>query len=152
MIIDLVSPYSFIMSLHHRQGWKPVSSTSGKSQTEREPVVANRSAPRVRLLVLLLLLGGGRLRLQLGQERVDARPGDGGVLLAAAAADADAADDLAFDDDRDAAVEGRDLAAADCRGVLKAQVEQRVGSGGAGGRGPVAWRNVAAVTALVVAV
>src|SRR6185312_11203354 len=70
------------------------------------------------------LLGGrGGLR-ELVEERLDARAGGLCVLLAGAAADPHAADDLAVDDHGHAAVERRDLAAAGRRGVLEAEVEQ----------------------------
>src|SRR5262245_46891271 len=66
-----------------------------------------------------------RLALQLGEEAVDPRAGDRGVLLAGAAADAHAGDDLPLDGHGDAAQKARQLAAARGGGVLEAEVEQQ---------------------------
>ena len=73
-------------------------------------------------------------------------------MLAGAAADAHGADDLAVHDDGHAAVERGDLAPAGLRGDLKAQVQERIGFVVPAGIGPVGWRKVAAVVALVMAV
>ena len=89
---------------------------------------------------------------QLVKERLHSRPGDLGVLLAGAAADTHRADHLAVHHDGHAAEKRRDLAPAGLGRDLQAEVQERVGVGVPAGIGPVGWRKVAAVVALVIAV
>ena len=103
-------------------GVPAVEAGSGEFETLTSPLSTSR-----RFLLILSLLDKG----------INGGLGDLGVIFSGSARDADSADDLSIDVDRNAAFEGCDFGAADRGGVFKRQAQLGVGraGGGQGARG-----------------